>query len=201
MVKATVSSIVVVLIIAASSFATTAVPGLIQDQITHIGLTNGLDLLHGSQNGSSLQNLVVDNQQSAGGVCGAGPLQQSLFGALGQVGNAWGNCALIGVAQDLDITGLQSQQTGQSCDPKAQVQQLGLGATQSLAKADGEGGADALHTIVLNSGQSSTNAAGNLNEAQTIMGMQTSNITGQPGATGLINSAMCVTSNQTQGAL
>jgi hypothetical protein len=190
------SSIVVALVIASSSFA-----GLVEDQITTIGLNNAIDLLHGSQTASSLQNLVVDNEQCASGVCGGGPLQQSLFGSLGQVGNTWGNCALIGLTQDVDIMGLQSQQVGESCDPKAQVQSIGLGAVQTLAKADGAGGGDALHTIVLNSGQSANNAAGNLNEAQTIMGMQTSNITGEPGATGIVNSALCVTTNQTQGAL
>lgn len=196
MCKVIAASIVVTMVIATSSFA-----GLTQDQLSQIGLNNNIDLLHGSQNASSLQNLVVNNNQAMTGVCGGGPIQQSLFGALGQVGNTWGNCALVGLDQKVQIAGLQSQEVGQGCDPKAQVQNLGLGATMTLAKADGEGGGDALHTIVLNAGQTATNAAGNLNEAQTIMGMQSSNITGQPGATGLVNTAMCVTGTQTQGAL
>jgi hypothetical protein len=196
MVKVIGLSIVVALVIASSSFA-----GLVQDQITAIGLSNGLDLLHGDQTGSSLQNLVVNNEQSAIGVCGGGPLCQTLFSSLGQSGNAWGHCALVGVDQDVDIAGAQSQQIGNGCDPKAQVQHIGLGAIQTLAKADGEGGGDALHTIVLQGGQSATNAAGVLDEAQTIMGMQTSSISGAPGATGIVNSAMCVTTSQTQAAL
>ncbi len=193
--KVIVSSIVVVLVVASSSFA-----GLVQDQITQIGLTNGIDLLHGSQNASSLQNLVVNNQQAGSGIHESGT-QQSLFSALGQVGNTWGNCALVGLNQELDIAGLQSQEIGQGVEPKAQLQHLGLGAVQTLAKADGEGGADALHTIVVTGGQNSANAAGNLNQAQTLMCMQTSNLSGAPGATGLVSSVMQVTGNQTQAAL
>jgi hypothetical protein len=189
-------SVVVSLVVVSSSFA-----NLAQDQLSNIGLTNGIDLLHGSQTASSLQNLVVNNQQSTSGVCGGGPLSQTLFSSLGQSGNAFGNCALVGVDQALNIAGNQSQQVGNGCNPKAQVQQIGLGALQTLAKSDGQGGGDALHTIVLQGGQTSTNAAGVLDEAQTIMGMQTSSINGQPGATGLVSSHMLVTTNQSQGAL
>jgi hypothetical protein len=188
-------SVVVSLAVASVSFA-----NLASDQITQIGLTNAIDLLHGSQNASSTQNLVVNNEQSGAGVCGGGPLSQTLFASLGQVGNTVGSCSLIGLSQDLSIAGLQSQEVAESCGPKAQVQSLGLGAQQTLAKADGEGNADALHTIVLQGGQGVSNAAGSLSEAQTIMGMQTSSITGQAGATGLVNSLMNVTTAQTQAA-
>jgi hypothetical protein len=191
-----ITSSVVVLVVASSSFA-----GLVHDQITNIGLNNAIDLLHGSQSASSLQNLVVDNEQSAEGVCGGGPACQSVFSALGQVGNAWGNCGLVGLSQELQIGGAQGQEIGDGVDPKAQLQTLGLGASQTLAKSDGEGGGDALHTIVLNAGQSASNAGGFLNEAQTIMGMQTSNITGQAGATGIVSSVMNVNTAQTQAAL
>jgi hypothetical protein len=185
------SSTVGVLILASSSFA-----GLIHDQATAIHLTNAVDLLHGSQQASSLQNLVVNNEQNAEGTA-----VQTFFGSLGQVGNTQGNCALIGLDQVLSIAGTQSQNVGDNCDPKAQLQNLSFGTGQSLAKADGEGAANAVHTIVLNAGQTADNAAGNLTEEQTVMGMQTSNLTGQTGATGLVNGTMAVTTAQTQGSL
>ncbi len=189
------SSIVVALVIASSSFAT-----LVQDQVSHIGLDNAIDLLHGQQNGSSLQNLVVNNSQGITGICNSSG-EQNLLSSLGQSASAIGSCALVGVCQDLAIIGTQGQEVGDGCDPKAQVQNLGLGAAQTLAKSDGQGGGDALHTIVLNAGQSANNAAGTLTESQTILGMQTSTINGAAGATGIVNSVMNVTTAQTQAAL
>jgi hypothetical protein len=192
MFKAIASSVVITVVVASSAFGS-----LLQDQIGQIGLTNTVDLLHGSQNASSLQNLVVSNSQSTGGTCGSS-LQQSMLSSLGQVGNAVGNCALVGLCQDLGIASTQSQEVADGCGAKAQVQNLGLGAVQTLAKSDGEGSADAVHTIVLNGGQTANNAAGSLEESQTILGMQTSNITGQAGATGVLNSVMNVSTAQTQ---
>jgi hypothetical protein len=195
MVKIIGTSVVVALLVASNSFA-----NLIHNQGTGIGLTNVIELLHGDQSASSTQNLVVSNDQSATGVCGASAAQ-SLFNSLGQVGNAWGECALVGLTQDIGITGNQSQDLGDACDPKAQVQSLGLEACQALSKSDGAGGGDAVHTIVLTAGQSGTNAAGSLNESQNILGMQTSNITGHAGATGVVSSVMDVCTSQTQAAL
>jgi hypothetical protein len=188
--KVTASS-AVVLLVASSCFA-----GLVHDQITAVGLNNAINLLHGSQQAGSLQNLVVDNEQSAEGTA-----VQSLFTSLGQVGNALGNCALVGLDQELSIAGTQAQDVGDCCDPKGQLQALGVSAGQTLAKADGEGNADALHTIVLMAGQSADNAAGNLTDSQTVMGMQTPNITGAAGATGLVGTVMNVTTTQMQEAL
>jgi hypothetical protein len=188
-------SVVVTLVIATGSFA-----GLVQDLGTQIGVHNAIDLLHGSQQASSLQNLVVQNDQSASGICQAAA-SQSLLGAIGQVGNAQGNCALIGLVQDLQIHGAQNQEIGQGCDPKAQAQTVGMGALQTLARADGDGAGNALHTIVLNAGQNSGNAAGNLNEASSIIGMQNSSVTGSAGSTSLVNSVMNVATSQMQGVL
>jgi hypothetical protein len=193
--KVIASSIVVALVVASSSFAT-----LVQDQISQIGLGNAIDLLHGDQAASSLQNLVVSNSQGTTGTCSSS-VEQNLLSSLGQSANAVGSCALVGVIQDLDIAGVQSQEVGDGCDPKAQVQSLGLGASQTLAKSDGAGSGDALHTIVLNAGQTANNAAGSLTESQTILGMQTSTINGAAGATGVVSSVMNVTTAQTQAAL
>jgi len=58
-----------------------------------------------------------------------------------------------------------------------------------------------LHTIVANAEQQATNPAGTLTESSTIMGMQTSSLSGAAGATGLIDGKMTVTTTQTQGSL
>jgi hypothetical protein len=188
-------SVVVALVLASSSFA-----DLVQDLGTQIGVHNAIDLLHGSQQASSLQNLVVQNNQSASGVCQANA-SQNLLGAIGQVGNAQGNCALIGLIQDLQICGNQSQQIGQGCDPKAQTQDVGMAALQTVARADGDGAGNAIHTIVLNAGQNGGNASGSLNEASSILGMQNSSVTGDAGSTSLVHSLMNVTTSQMQGVL
>jgi hypothetical protein len=198
MLKVIAASMVFVLVV--GSAASADVLGQIQDQVTQIGLSNNIDLLHGSQEASSLQNLVVNNEQCATGICSA-VAHEGFFASLGQVGNSCGNCALVGVAQDLVIGGTQAQQVGEGIGPKAQVQGVVLQAGQTLAKADGEGHADALHTMVLQADQSASNPAGDLHESSTTMGMQTSSISGAPGATGLVDAGMVVTTSQTQGSL
>lgn len=91
------ASSVIVLIVGSSCLA-----GLVHEQVTAIGLANAMDLLHGTQQAGSLQNLVVNNEQSTEGTA-----VESLFASLGEVGNALGNCALLGVDQQLNITGIQ----------------------------------------------------------------------------------------------
>jgi hypothetical protein len=107
----------------------------------------------------------------------------------------------VGVAQDLAIVGQQAQHVGAGFAPKAQLQGICLPAGQTLAKAGGEGHADALHTIVLEAEQSAANPAGSLRESSTLMGIQTSNICGAPGATSLVDTGMQVATAQTQGSL
>jgi hypothetical protein len=198
MLKVIAASMVLVVVIGSGAFATTL--GQIQNQATQIGLTNNIDLLHGSQVAGSLQNLVVNNAQCATGICDAAA-QQSMFASIGEAANACGNCALVGVAQNLALVGQQAQEVGEGIGPKAQLQGIGLVAQQTVAKADGEGHGDALHTIVANAEQGAENPAGALHESATIMGMQTSNLSGAPGATGLVDAKMTVTTTQTQGSL
>jgi len=188
-------SVVLVLLIGSGAFA-----GLINDQITGIGLTNTLALLHGEQTAGSMQNLIVDNAQCATGICG-GLAEEFLFAAIGQSGNASGYCGIVDVVQLLGIDGTQGQMVGDGVAPKAQLQTLNVIAAQGLGKADGLGHADALHTIVVNEGQYANNAAGTMSESATVMGMQTSTLTGAPGATGIVDSTMAVTTSQSQAAL
>jgi hypothetical protein len=107
----------------------------------------------------------------------------------------------VDVVQILGIDGAQAQQVGDGVGPKAQAQTLNLVAGQALGKAEGLGNADALQTIVVNEGQSANNAAGVMNETATVIGMQTSTLHGEPGATGIVDSSMAVTTSQSQAAV
>ena len=193
--KVIATSVMCVLLIGSAASA-----DLIQDQITGIGLTNALALMNGEQHANSLQNLVVDNAQTATGMCN-GLAEEYLFAAIGQSADACGVCGLVDVVQLLGIDGIQAQTVGDGVAPKAQLQTLDVVAAQALGKADGMGQANALHTIVVNEGQYANNAAGSMSESATVMGMQTSTIQGQPGATGIVDATMAVTTAQSQAAL
>jgi len=177
-----------------------ALAGLTQDQITGIGLTNALSLMNGDQFAGSMQSLVVDNAQCATGMCGA-LAEEHFFASIGQSGDADGYCGLVDVIQLVGIDGMQIQQVGDGVAPKIQGQSLDVVAAQGLGKAEGFGAANALHTIVINEGQTANNAAGVMNESATVMGMQSSTIVGQPGAIGIVDSTMAVTTCQSQAAL
>lgn len=163
-----------------------ALADVTQEQLTGIGLTNTIALLGGGQSASSMQNLVVDNAQFADGV------EEYLFAAVGQSGNADGCCGVVDVIGALSIDGLQKQMAG------AQRQALGVVAGQSLGKAEGLAAANALQTIVVDEGQSVGPDCG-MDEWATVLGMQTAETFGQPGATNVIDSLMVVTTGQSQG--
>jgi hypothetical protein len=193
--KLIAASIVLVLLVGSGALA-----GLVQDQFTGIGLTNVVALMNGDQYAGSMQNLVVDNAQCATGICG-GLAQEYLFAAVGQSASADGYCGLVDVIQVLGIDGMQVQMVGDGVAPKAQAQTLNVVVGQALGKAQGFGAADALQTVVVNEGQTANNAAGTMTENATVMGMQTSTLMGQPGATGIVDSTMAVTTSQSQAAL
>jgi hypothetical protein len=71
-------------------------------------------------------------------------------------------------------------------------------AEQQLIKAEGPGAGDALHQIVLREDQYAANPAGTLQESATVLGLQSSNLTGSACATGTVDSTMSVTTMQTQ---
>jgi hypothetical protein len=193
--KLIAASMVLVLLVGSSALA-----DLVQDQFTGIGLTNAVALMNGDQYAGAMQNLVVDNAQCATGICG-GLAEEYLFAAVGQSGSADGYCGLVDVIQVLGIDGMQAQVVGDGVAPKAQLQTLDVVAGQALGKAEGFGAADGLQTIVVNEGQTANNAAGIMTENATVMGMQTSTLMGQPGATGIVDSTMAVTTSQSQASL
>jgi hypothetical protein len=162
-----------------------------QEQLTGIGLTNTIALLGGDQSASSMQNLVVDNAQFATGICGA-LAEEYLFAAVGQSGIADGCCGVVDIIGILSVDGLQRQTAG------AQIQTLGVVAGQSLGKAEGLGAANALQTLVVNEAQSS---GGSMDESATVLGMQTADMFGQPGAINVVDGSMVVATGQSQAAL
>ena len=192
--KLIAASMVFVLVMGAGAFAQ-----LQQIQSTGIGLANVLELLKGDQQASSMQNLVVDNSQCSTGMCGT-QAAQNLFASVGEAATAWGYCGNVGVLQNLGIESLQTQGVVEGVGAKLQGQSLDVAATQLLGKAGGQGFGDALHTVVVNAGQSVNNASGQMTESATVMGMQTSTLYGEPGAQGEVGSTMSVTTVQTQQA-
>jgi hypothetical protein len=198
MLKVIAASMVLVVVVSSGAFATTSSD--IQQQVTQIGLGNTIDLLHGSQTASSLQNLVVSNSQCTTGICNTNA-HESLLASIGESATACGNCALVGVEQGLSIVGQQGQEVTEGIGAKVQLQGLSLVADQTVAKADGEGTGNALHTIVASGEQQASNSAGTQQESSTILGMQTSSLSGAAGATGIVDSSMMVTTTQTQSSL
>jgi hypothetical protein len=189
--KVIAASLVFVLAVSAGAFGDLLT--LVQQQATQMNVSNGVNLLHGSQTASSAQNLVTNNEQHIGGICDSRACQ-SLMAAVTQSGAAWGECALIGLAQGLTVVGTQQQATADGFGPTAETQGLGMQASQSLARTDGEGGANGVHTIVLSAHQNAPAAS----ESANIIGLQTSNVHGSPGSTSLVESDMHVTTTQTQ---
>ncbi len=193
--KVIAASMVLALLVGSSALA-----DLIQDQFTGIGLSNAVSLMYGDQSASSMQNLVVENAQYNTGLSG-NLAREYVFAAVGQSAEATGHCGLVDVVQALGIDAVQAQQAGSGLDPKAQMQTLDMVMAQALGKAEGQGAADALQTIVVNESQTVNNAAGNMNESAQVMGLQSASINGAPGATSLVDSSMAVTTAQSQAAL
>lgn len=190
-------SIAVVLLAGTSVFADSAID---QIQNTTIGLGNTIQLLQGSQAADAIQNLAVANGQQADRACGA-CAEQSLLANIAEIGHASGDCGIVGVLQGLTAVGTQAQLVGDACGPKAGAQGLTMDAEQGLIKSQGPGAGNALHQIVLREDQFGANPAGTMQESATVLGLQSSNLTGAACATGQVNSEMCVTTVQTQATL
>jgi hypothetical protein len=194
--KVIAASMVFVLVIGSGAFA-----GMLDHtQITQIGTQNALSFLQGEQQANSLQNLVVDNSQCATGMCGS-LASESLFASIGEAASAWGQCGNVDVLQGLAITGSQAQAVQEGVGGKMQAQSLGVEVGQGIAKMNGAGYGDALHTVVVDESQHANNAAGYMDESSTVMGMQTSSLYGEPGAAGEVTGTMNVLTTQTQASL
>jgi hypothetical protein len=184
-------SMVLVLAVGATTFG--SVQDLVQQQGTQMAVNNGINLLHGSQTAASLQNLCVNNDQHIEGICHSRACE-TLLASIAQSGTAFGDCALIGLAQGLTVAGTQQQVVADGFGPSAEAQGLGMQACQSLARTDGSGGASGVHAVVLNAQQT----APAVSEGSSIIGLQTANVCGAPGSTSLVEGTMSVVTTQTQ---
>jgi len=196
--KVVAFSVVVVLLVGSVAFGTTG--ALDQLQNTNIGLTETIQLLQGDQTASTIQNLAVANNQHLDSATG-GSACQSFLGNIAEVGSASGNSAIVGVLQSLSAMGMQAQLVGIHTGPKQEGQTLSLLADQGLVKSEGPGTGSALHTIVLREDQVGINTAGLMRESSSILGLQSSEVTGAPLATALVDSSMTVNTVQTQASL
>ncbi|OHB67497.1 MAG: hypothetical protein A2Y77_05890 [Planctomycetes bacterium RBG_13_62_9] len=197
MLRVTAFSVAVVLFAGSTAFATGAIDQL---QNTTIGLGNTIQLLQGQQAANTIQNLAVCNSQFLSRACGAFA-EQGLLANLAQIGHASGECAIVGVMQNLSTLGIQTQLIGDCCGPKAQGQNLTLAAGQELVKSEGPGAGSGLHQIVLREDQTAGNTAGAMQQGAAILGLQSSDLSGAACATGSVSSQMCVTTVQSEAAL
>lgn len=195
--KVVAFSVAVVLLVGSSAFGTGTLDQL---QNTNIGLTETIQLLQGDQTASTIQNLAVANDQHIDSATG-GFACQSFLGNIAEVGSASGDCAIVGVLQSLSAVGMQAQLVGIHCGPKQEGQTLSLLADQGIVKSQGPGTGSALHTIILREDQVGANTAGLMRESSAILGLQSSNLTGAPLATGMVDSSMAVNTVQTQASL
>jgi len=190
-------SVAVVLLAGSSAFATGTLDQL---QNTNIGLTGTIQLLQGDQAASTIQNLAVGNDQHIDSATG-GFACQNFLGNIAEVGSASGDSAIVGVLQSLSVIGMQAQFVGIHTGPKQEGQTLNLLADQGLVKSEGPGTGSALHTIILQEDQVGSNTAGLMKESAGILGLQSSQLSGAPLATGVVDSSMTVSTVQTQAAL
>jgi hypothetical protein len=198
--KVIAASMVLVLAVGAAAFGDPNAVGLIQKQMTQMSVGNSINLLHGSQLASSIQNLCVNNNQQGTGICDAHACQ-SLLALITESGTAAGDCALIGLAQGLTVAGNQQQAVSEGVGPAGEAQGLGMQATQALGRTDGAGGATGVHAIVLNALQNAGNPGIALGECSSVIGLQNANVGGAPASTSLVEGSMTVVTTQSQGTL
>lgn len=105
------------------------------------------------------------------------------------------------VLQGALIGGAQMQLIGEGCAPKMQSQGLGVDLLQGIDKVDGTGMAGAHHDFGVVQNQTAKNSAGMMHESNAVHVGQLSGILGTPGTSGMVTSALIVTTNQVQAAL
>jgi hypothetical protein len=192
MLRRIVPSLAIVLLVSMGASA-----DIIQLQDYIVGATNGIELLHGHQDGSGSHTICINNDQMAEKICG-GWANQNQTALLNQIGSACGDCAVVAVAQIFDAYGGQTQAIGDCVAPMLQGQSFGLIGSQLVGKSEGAGGGQASHMFVGNQTQAAGNPMGIMRESSSIGAFQNSSLTGSPGATGVVTSSMNVSTLQAQ---
>ena len=149
-----------------------------QGQTTAAGLIGVIDLMHGHQTAATNQNLCIDNKQNV-----RDQVKERFLGNFIQVGEACGECALIGVTLQVQAAGDQTQSVGPCVDARTEGQTLSLGAVQLLSRGSGPGGGSGQHVAILQEEQQAANAGGIMSEKSNVAAIQNSNLGGSAGAT------------------
>jgi hypothetical protein len=188
------AAVFITVILLAGAVASGAIDQL---QNTTIGLGSTIQLLQGRQTAETIQKLAVSNCQFSTRPWGTAA-GQTLQANLAEIGHASGACASVGVTQNLGATGMQAQFVGGGCNPKVQGQTLGVLAGQQLAKAGGAGTGSGLQRIELHGAQYAANFAGAMGQSSTILGLQSSELSGGAYAGSTLDNRMIVTTTQSQ---
>lgn len=177
--------------------STVAVADISQTESFLTGLANGVNLVQCETQAASSNSLLLDNKQCAIGGCGTSG-EQFQVGIFTQSAAANGNCAMIGVLQNVAAAGQQVQLITNGVGPKGQQETLTLSAGQAVAKQDGAGTGTANQLVALSQGQTGTNVAGTVRQSSAVVSTQGAFVNGIPTAMGQAGSTTQVTTTQTQ---
>lgn len=186
------TSLVAVLLVASVTMA-----DVTQTETYLSGLGNVVGLVQCQTEAQSVNNLILDNQQCAVGTCGVNASEYQM-GVFRQAAAACGTCTALGITQDIASAGLQTQNIGNGVAAKQQGEALGLQATQTLTKGNGEGSGTASMLSALSTGQMGANCAGTLSQSSSVVNCQDATVHGIPGATLAAGSTTQVSTSQTQ---
>jgi hypothetical protein len=200
MYKRIVVFLAVALLVSSTAFA---VGGVEQSQSFFSSLGNPVvNLLDGGgySTGSFNVHVVVTEDHSAVeiGVTATQHQSSNLTGS----GNAFGWSTVVTVSDTLWVDALvgrgQWQNIGAGTGTQNQAQSLALGATQYLLKTAGYGVGHASNIAGLSQTQTGINANGTAIETLSISADQTTDVTGEAGATGQVTNGMSVITSQSQ---
>jgi hypothetical protein len=190
--RAVAVSTILVAVLTAGAFA-----GALQDQITTIDAFHDLTFIEGDgdRTGQSLRNLIVDNQQNV-----VGTAHESLFASFGQAIDATASGALAEANGCVCILGDQAQSIADGTEPSGQQENLALHGWQNVMLRDSPGVSNGGQTILLRADQGANTAVGVLDEALTVIGVQTSSIHSGTSALGAVFAGFDVVNTQTQSS-
>ncbi len=170
--------------------------GVFQTQANTNGIVNAVTLEHGTS-ASNTVTLMVDDAQHVEDDCYV-VADQGIVTDLWQVSNTCADCGIVATSQELGNAATQWQLVGNSVGIKAQGQTLALEGLQTVTKTEGTGSASVLQTGITSQDQYAANAAGFASESADVTAIQMSNVTGEPGTTAAVGSAVSTTTSQTQ---
>jgi len=163
-------------------------------------LANVINFNGGAQDAGSDQFLTIGQNNVLHGEH-AFEGAQHLSGFISETAWSNGNSAVMLTGQGAAVIGGQSQLVGGGVGPIAQIQGLGVGATQGIMKTGGIGNSTANHVVMLTQGQNAANLGGNLASTTNIIGVQDSFYNGAATSEGLVESSMSVITNQEQAII